>query len=161
MPRGRPFNHGYDSRRTKSTGRPGRLDDPEYVRLFGEAVATGMTLQELADVFEIGVSTAKEYKKDPRVIAVARKHIEDRVLEITRKVDSAIAARLQEAHKMDTDTLLKIRKEFLGGAFRAQTEGGKDDPTTVNETIAEIEKNPELLIEMLAVLNKQPQETEV
>lgn len=84
--------------------------------------------------------TITRWRRDPRVKAYALKIIEDRVLQVTRKVDGVIAARLEQAKDMTITELLAIRKEFLGGALRAQTE--KADEATVAEAQNWLEANP-------------------
>jgi hypothetical protein len=86
-------------------------------------------------------ATITRWRRDPRVKTYALKLIEDRVLQVTRKVDGVIAERLEHASDMTITELLAIRKEFLGGALRSQTE--KADDETVNEAAAWLEANPE------------------
>lgn len=128
------------------------LDDPDMLALFAQSVADGQSIKQLAELFHISERTVSTYKRDPRVKAVALKLIEDRVLRVTRKVDSEIEKRLADADEMDTVTLLKVRKEFLGGALRLQTTGGKADSKTINEAMDEIESNPEFASELDALL---------
>jgi hypothetical protein len=138
--------------------RPSFLDTPENVKAVGEAFANGLSRAQMCEMF--GVSdphTITRWRRDPRVKAVALKVIEDRVLQVTRKVDSVIAGRLEHAEDMTVDELLKIRKEFLGGALRAQTE--KADEDTIAEAQDWLEENPEAadkLAELLANPKKVP-----
>lgn len=120
-------------------GRKSGLEDPERVRLAAAMYAEGWTRKAMAE--ELGVSewTVTQWRKDPRVRAQVKKLTEDRILRITGRIDHIIAGRLQEAEDMDTELLLKIRKEFLGGAFRAQAEGAEADDTTINKTMAALE----------------------
>lgn len=124
------------------------LNNPEYLELFALAVADGMSNGELCDTFKVSPSTVQVYKRDPRIRAAAMKYIEARVLRIHRKVDSQIEQRLENVHEIDTPTLLKIRKEFLGGVMRMQTEGGKTDEKTINEAQEAIESNPDFAAEL-------------
>jgi hypothetical protein len=104
---------------------------------------------------ELGISdpyTITRWRRDPRVKAHAQKLIEDRILQITRKVDSTIEARLENAANMTIKELLDIRKEFLGGALRQQTE--KADAETTREAIEAIEQNPGLVEELEKLFNK-------
>lgn len=128
------------------------MDDPEMIDLFARAVADGWTNDALSKYFNIGERTARDHKKDPRVKAAAYKYVQERVLLITRKTDREIEARLASAHELDTETLLKIRKEFLGGAFRSQAEGGKADDRTVNEAMDQLEGDPDLAAKLLDLL---------
>lgn len=148
----RPFEPGYDYRRRPGRGRPSLLDDPEMVDLFARAVAEGLTNKQLSETFHIGERTARDHKKDPRVKAAAFKYAQDRVLLITRKTDAEIERRLEKTADMDVIELLKVRKEFLGGAFRAQTEGGKADDRTITDAMDSLEGDPELAAKLLDLL---------
>jgi hypothetical protein len=122
--------------------RPNPLADPDFAQQVAEAFAAGCSREDMCEMF--GVSqpdTITRWRRDPRVKARAFKIIEDRVLQVTRKVDGVIAGRLEDADHMTIRELLDIRKEFLGGALRAQTE--KADDETVNEAADFLEKNPE------------------
>jgi transposase-like protein len=132
--------------------RPSYLDQPEHVKAVGEAFANGLSRAQMCETF--GVSdpdTITRWRRDPRVKAVALKAVEARVLEVTRKVDSSIAARLENPENMTVDELLKIRKEFLGGALRAQTE--KADEDTIAEAQDWLEENPDAADELEKLLS--------
>lgn len=128
-----------------STGRPSGLADPERVKLAAAMFVEGATRADMAA--ELGVSpwTITQWRKDARVRAQVTKLVEDRVMRIVGKTDHIIEGRLQDAQDMDTELLLRIRKEFLGGAFRALHEGGKADEHTVYEAMGEVEADPDLL----------------
>lgn len=128
-----------------SGGRPSGLSDPERVKLAAALYVEGATREDMAR--ELGVSpwTITQWRKDPRVRAQVSKLVEDRVMRIVGKTDHIIEGRLQDAGKMDTELLLRIRKEFLGGAFRALHEGGKVDEATTYEAMEAVEGDPELL----------------
>jgi hypothetical protein len=103
--------------------RPNPLADPEFAKEVAEMFAAGASRQDMCDA--LGVKdrdTITRWRRDPRVKAIALKIIEDRVLQVTRKVDGVIAERLEHANEMTIQELIMIRKEFLGGALRAQTE---------------------------------------
>ena len=76
-------------------------------------------------------------------------------MRIIGKTDHIIEGRLQNAAEMDTELLLKIRKEFLGGAFRALHEGGKADEGTVYEAMDEVQADPELLAGLRELLERR------
>jgi len=95
--------------------------------------------------------TITRWRRDPRVKVYALKLIEDRVLQVTRKVDGVIAARLEHASDMTIQELISVRREFLGGALRTQTE--QADSETIGEASAWLEQHPEkaaALSELLA-----------
>lgn len=149
-----PFRKGSDARRKAGRGSPSALDDPEFVELFAKAVSEGLTITQLAELFSVARSTINLWKKDLRVKAAAMKIVEERVLSISRRVDREIEARLQEPKDITIDELLKIRKEFLGGALRLQTQGSKNDDRTVHESQTLLEENPEFATELQELLRK-------
>lgn len=130
---------------TYKQGRPHGLSDPERVKLAAALFVEGASRKQMAE--ELGVSewTITQWRKDPRVRAQVSKLVEDRVQRIVGKTDHIIEGRLQNAENMDTSLLLQIRKEYLGGAFRALHEGGKADDATINEAMGEVEGDPELV----------------
>jgi hypothetical protein len=105
----------------------------------------------MCDMFGVkDPDTITRWRRDPRVKAYALKIIEDRVLQVTRKVDGIIAARLEQAKDMTIMELLAVRKEFLGGALRSQME--KADEATVAEAQNWLESNPEAADQLEALL---------
>jgi hypothetical protein len=141
--------------------RPTWLDDANNLKMFCELLVGGQTLREIGEIFGISEWSCGQYKKDPRVKAECMRQIEDRVYRVTRIVDTKIEARLREADELDTDTLLKIRKEFLGGALRLQTQGTKADSDTINSAMDEIESNPAFAAELSELLERQQQPVKV
>lgn len=142
-------------------GRPSGLSDPERVKLAAALFVEGATRPQMAE--ELGVSewTITQWRKDPRVRAQVAKLVEDRVMRIVGKTDHIIEGRLQDAEKMDTELLLRIRKEFLGGAFRALHEGGKVDEATTYEAMEAVEGDPELLEGLRELLARRAEAQEL
>ena len=136
-------------------GRPHGLNDPERVKLAASMFMEGATREDMAAELGVSTWTITQWRKDPRVRAQVTKLVEDRVMRIVGRTDHIIEARLQNASDMDTDLLLRIRKEFLGGAFRALHEGGKADDATVYEAMNEVEADPELLAGLRALLERR------
>lgn len=135
------FKPGPDARRGAG-GRPNPLNDPEFVKQVAEAFAAGLSRRQMLELFDYkDPDTITRWRRDPRVKAQAFKLIEDRVLQVTRKVDAVLANRLEQADAMTIKELLAIRKEFLGGALRARTES--IDENTIGEMQEFVEKNPE------------------
>lgn len=127
--------------------RPNPLAEPDFAKAVAEAFAAGLSRKEMAELFEVkDLDTITRWRRDPRVKGPALKLIEDRVLQVTRKVDGAIAERLEHATDMSVMELLAIRKEFLGGALRAQTE--KADEETIADAQNWLEENPEAADEL-------------
>ena len=132
-------------------GRPNPLADPDFAKAVAEAFAAGCSRPEMCDMFGVkDKDTITRWRRDPRVKAYALKIIEDRVLQVTRKVDGVIAERLEHANEMTVQELIMIRKEFLGGALRAQTE--KADEETVQEAMSFLEKNPDAMEQLDAIM---------
>lgn len=146
----KPFTGANDPRRKPGRGRPSPLNDPEWLDLFAHAHAEGLTNAQLADHFKVSERSVRTYKKDPRVKNATLKHVEDRIIRITRRTD----AQLDQLISSDefkalpiedrVTLLLKVRKETLGGVLRSQAESGKADAGTINEAMEELESNPEL-----------------
>lgn len=151
-----PFTVGPDARRGPG-GKTSPLDDEEWREVFCQGVAAGLTSKELADVFGMHERTMRLYKKDPRVKADVLKLIRDRIIRVSRKVDSQIEHRLQNAAEIPTLDLLKIRREYLGGTFREQAEG-KNDPDVIGEAAAALEDNPNLIAELEEIVTRRAQE---
>lgn len=125
-------------------GRPHTLADPEKAKQVATMFAEGATRQEIADTMGISdLDTVTRWRRDPRVKQIAHKIIDDRILEVTRKVDSVIAARLQDAQSLTMKELLEVRKEFLGGRLRERTHEVDDE--TVAETMEAIESGDDLI----------------
>lgn len=120
-------------------GRPHGLDDPERVRLAAALFANGATREEMAEELGVSVWTITQWRKDPRVRTQVKRLTEDRILRITSRIDKVIEHRLMDADEIDNDTLIRIRKEFLGGAFRNEAEGGNVDDGTINKTMEALE----------------------
>lgn len=132
-------------------GRPNPLANPDFAKSVAEAFVAGLSRKEMCELFGVkDTDTITRWRRDPRVKTYALKLIEDRVLQVTRKVDGKIADIL-ERDDLSVMELLAIRKEFLGGALRQQTE--KADDATVSEGQAWIESHPDeaaALVEMFA-----------
>lgn len=102
-------------------------------------LANGDTNSEIAEAFSVSSWTITQWRKDARVRAGVARILEGRVQQVTSKIDSVIAGRLENADTMDTELLLKIRKEYLGGHLRELTTGDKADEGTINSTAEEFE----------------------
>lgn len=147
-------------KRVRHRGRPHFLNDPENVKLIAEAFAAGMSrddMCELADVKDPGTIT--RWRKDPRIKAEVRKILNDRIMRISAKTDSVIEQRLQHAADMSIDDLIKIRKEFGGGAIARES---IDEDGVMSDAMDALEKNPELLEQMRELITRsQAQEDEI
>lgn len=127
--------------------RPHPLNDPDFAKLVAQSFANGLSRAEMCEEFSVkDPDTISRWRRDPRVKRYIFKIMEDRVIAITRRIDSKIEAILQY-QDLDVKDLLAIRKEFLGGALRAQSE--KADEQTIGEAQDWADENPDLLQELL------------
>ena len=143
-----------------TAGRPHGLSDPERVKLAAAMFVEGATRATMAEQLGVSEWTITQWRKDPRIRAQVTKLVEDRVMRIVGKTDHIIERRLQDAEDMDTELLLRIRKEFLGGAFRALHEGGKASEETIYEAMDEVQADPELLAGLRDLLERKREAAE-
>lgn len=133
-------------------GRPSRLEDPEFLQLVAECFAAGMSRQEMCDELDVAdKDTITRWRRDARVKAKVMKLIQDRAIQISRKIDSVIEGRLAHTDDMSIEELIKIRKEY-GGASVQRREVADD--ATVHEALEALEDNPELVEEIEKLLGK-------
>jgi transposase-like protein len=144
------FSPGPDHRRG-TRGRPNPLNDPKFAKAVAQAFVDGNTRQQMAEMFGVkDLDTITRWRRDARVKTHALKLIEDRVLQVTRKVDAEIAKRLENPEDMTNRELIDIRKEYMGGALRKQTE--KADDETINEAADWLEENPHVAEELAEIV---------
>lgn len=127
------------------------LSDPEFAKKVAEAFVDGASRPQMCQMFGVkDKATITRWRRDARVKAIAFKLIEDRVLQVTRKVDATIAQRLEETEKMTTKELLDIRREYLGGKLREQHERADDE--TVHDAMDFLTNNPDAAEELQRIL---------
>ena len=120
------------------------LQDPDFAKQVAELFAAGASRKDMMAALGVkDTSTITRWRRDPRVRVHLMPLIEDRIVQITRAVDSEIAQRLASASEMSVRELIEIRKEFLGGQLRAQTE--KADDETVIAAMEALENDPNLV----------------
>jgi transposase len=124
--------------------RVSKLANPEFAKAVAEAYINGDSRAEMAELFGAHKDTITDWTRDPRVQAHAARLAQERVLRITRKIDTEIETRVADADEMDTELLLKIRKEFLDRSLKIDLANAKDDPGTMSDMIDALEANPEL-----------------
>lgn len=132
-------------------GRPHALADPDFAHDVAAAFVAGHTREEMCDLF--GVSDPKtitRWRRDPRVQLPARRMLQDRILEITRKTDAIISQRLQNPEDLTTREILDIRKEFTGDKLRESMDPVDED--TVNEAQNFFDSNPDAAEQLRALL---------
>jgi len=117
--------------------------------IVAEAMVNGKTNQEIADLLQHGThkDSVTDYKKHPAVQAKAERLTKERFLQITGKIDSALLARLEHVDKMDTEELLKIRKEIL--PERIEVTNKTDKASIIAELFDLLDKDPEKAAEVM------------
>jgi transcriptional regulator with XRE-family HTH domain len=127
-------------------GKVSLLNEPDFAYSVAQAYCVGMTQEEIANEFEVSRPTINGWLRDPRVTVHIGSLTKERITRITRKVDTEIENRLEEVDEMDTELLLKIRKEMLS---KAMVDDKKDDaaanPDNIKDAIGVLENNPELM----------------
>ncbi len=132
-------------------GRPMLISDPAYLKALCELLACGLSRQEICD--ELGLKdtdTITRWKKDPRVRNLTQKLIEERAIDISRKVDQIINGRLSQAQALSISELIKIRQEYGGSRLRSKEI--IDDTITADAMLA-MEQNPDLADQLQALLS--------
>lgn len=125
--------------------RPSLLDNqPELAEVIATAYIEGETNEQIAKALPGNVhkNTITSYRRDPRVKKIIEKLTNERISRITRKIDSQLEERLRDAKSMDTETLLKIRKELL--PERIQITNGDKGNDLVEELWRRADGNPAL-----------------
>ena len=112
----------------------------------------------MADLFGVkDLDTITRWRRDPRVRSIAMKLTQDRILQVTRKVDSKIAQILEDGNDLTVRELLDIRKEFLGGVFRDEAEGA--DERTLTDAQELLEEDPAFMDNLRELLEGKKKTT--
>jgi len=134
---------------------PGRspIADPAVAKAVAQSYVNGDSREEMADLFGVHKDTISSWTKDPRVQAHTVRFATERVLRITRKIDSSIERLLDDVDELDVDVRLKIRKEYTERALKnLALPGDNDQAKTVSETIEALESDPETARELQRLL---------
>lgn len=128
--------------------------DPSLRDIVAEGYVEGLTNQQIADKLGRGVhkDTITDYKRHPAVVAIADRLTKERHLQITSKIDSALLKRLEHVDKIDTETLLKIRKEILPERVEIDDKRKRED--VVGELFDLAGEDPELAERLMAAQEK-------
>lgn len=119
------------------------LADPDFAKNVALSFIEGKTRQQMCDEFGVkDLDTITRWRRDPRVKVHAQKYTEDRILQVTRRVDGKIQHKLDN-EDLTVQELIMIRKEFLGGQLRQQTE--KADDETIMQAADWVDQNPDIL----------------
>lgn len=126
--------------------RPSLLDkEPELIDVIAELYVRGLTNEQIAEEIGRGVhkDTITAYKRDARVRAKAQALTVERTQRITRKVDSAIEKRLEKTDQIDTETLLKIRKEMMPQRIEVGPGASSDERSLIEQIWLKADTDPE------------------
>jgi len=131
-----------------------KLADPEFAREVAECYVCGMSRGEMAARFDVHPDTITAWKRDMRVRTVAKQLHDDRVLEMTRKIDHEMQSRLnsQRIQEMDDETLLKFRKELVGDKKTIELSGGLDTSSAKGDLWKLMDDDPDLASKITALL---------
>jgi hypothetical protein len=123
----RTVTHFGTTRNVMARGRPSKLADPAFAERVAKLYVEGMELGDIATELEAHRDTITDWVRDPRVLVHVKRLSSERVAHTTRQIDAELLHRVLDPEvirKMDTDTLLKIRKELVGRG------GGEVDANT-------------------------------
>lgn len=132
--------------------RPSLLDnEPELALLIAELYIDGQTNEQIAKRLGRGVhkDTITDYRRDPRVKREIKRLSGEREQLITRRVDRVIMNRLEKAEEIDTETLLKIRKEMM--PKRIEISGEQSTADLVKELWEAADSNPALAAALMGL----------
>lgn len=140
--------------------RTSRLADPDFARRVAEAYVLGMSRAEMAVEFDAHPDTITSWKRDIRVKTIAKSLHEERIIEMTRKVDSEMQARLNSTRikEMDDETLIKFRKELVGDKKTIELSGAVDTSSARGDLWKQLDKDPELAVKLAALLSGENSE---
>jgi transposase len=134
--------------------RTSRLENSDFAREVAEAYVSGMSRSEMAARFDAHPDTITAWKRDMRVRTIAKQLHEDRIMEMTRKVDAEMQARLN-SHKikeMDDETLIKFRKELLGDKKTIELSGAIDTGAAKGDLWKSLDEDPALAAKLVTLL---------
>jgi hypothetical protein len=124
-------------------GRISFIDDEANRQEVAECFAAGFSRKQMCERFGIKQPrTITAWRRDPRVKAIVTKLVQDRAVEVSRKVDSIIEGRLSQPDGLTVKDLIDIRKEYGGATLQRQQ---IEDPETVGVAMNALEDDPKLV----------------
>lgn len=125
------------------------IANPEFARAVAQSYVNGDSREEMAEIFGVHKDTISTWTRDPRVQAHTIKFATERVMRITRRIDSEIERRVEDLEEADIDTMLKIRKEYTERALKNLAQPGDNEQAkNVSDTIEALESDPEMAREL-------------
>lgn len=107
----------------------------------------------MAEEFGVSTQTITTWLRDPRVTGPAAALTHERILRITRKIDNEIEDRLSTVEDMDTELVLKIRKEYLSKAIVDTSKAQNNTAQTTTDVQGALEENPEFAKAVAELMN--------
>jgi transposase len=124
------------------------MENADDRRTLARLYADGQKREEIAKVFNVHPDTITTWVQRADVQAMISKYTEERANRILRKTDKSIEGRLEHVDKMDIETLLKVRKEFVPD--RSETTIKVDQAGAVEDLVEKLAKDPDLAAALLA-----------
>jgi len=135
-----------------------RIDDPEFLEMVADAYVRGLSINQMSEHFGVHRSTIAHWRRDPRVKLAAKRLHDERVMAMTRRVDAEIQRRLVEnVTEMDDETLIRLRKELLGGTTKIELSGQVDTKSAQGDLWGVLDANPQLVQQIGAMLTAAKQ----
>jgi orotate phosphoribosyltransferase-like protein len=135
------------------TGRPNRLNDPDFAKNLAELWIRGVTYKVMAEELDCHADSIRTWVKDPRVIAHARKLAQERTMRITRSIDGEMDRRLANISDWALDEILKVRKEYLDRPLKVVDGVETDVAMTTNEISEAMDDDPDFAEQLLALVD--------
>jgi len=131
-----------------------RLADTDFAREVAECYVAGMSRSEMAARFDVHPDTITAWKRDMRMRTIAKQLHDDRLLEMTRKIDHEMQTRLNShrIQEMDDETLLKFRKELVGDKKTIELSGALDTSSAKGDLWKLLDDDPDLASKLSALL---------
>jgi hypothetical protein len=131
---------------------------PELQVIVAEHYVAGDSNEQIAHALNAADSslnvhkdTILDYRRYPDVAVMIERLSKERIARLTRKIDSKLAARLDSDDEIDTETLLKIRKELLGGARKIEISTPADGKKSATSKLWDAaDADPEAAARMMA-----------
>lgn len=141
-------------------GRISALADSEFAHMVADAYVKGLSREEMAYLFSVSERTITNWRQDQRVLSIAKKLHEERLMEMTRVIDAEMAGRLKGSRikQMDDETLLKFRKELVGNVQKVELTGQLNTGSAVGDAWKALDDDPELAAKVAGLVMGMPEE---
>jgi transposase len=123
--------------------------------MVAELYVVGTSRDEMAAELDCHTDTITAWVKDPRVQAHARRFAIERVNRISRRIDSAIEARLADLDAWTVKELMLTRREYLERPLKINAGEGEDQAATTNEIAEAMDQDPDFAAQLAELVNGQ------